>query len=130
MANTTLTVDIEYDPEVTHPDGLASAMDRLLETVLSTPGIMDEYGDPQFRCVLRDGGWSGRRPGPTVVVVEIAGGVLQEAYSSDQSRPTRCSSIRTRRSRPRRRFGIIAEPPMRMAIPGLSASRSSPPTSD
>jgi hypothetical protein len=44
---TTLTVDIEYDPEVTDPEGLASAMDRLLETALSTPGIMDEYANPK-----------------------------------------------------------------------------------
>jgi hypothetical protein len=47
MTRTTLTVDIEYDPELTDPDGLASAMDRLLETVLSTPGIMDEYANPK-----------------------------------------------------------------------------------
>ena len=45
---TTLTIDIKYDPEVTDPEGLASACDRLLETVLSTPGIMEEYGDPKF----------------------------------------------------------------------------------
>jgi hypothetical protein len=47
MAKTTLTVDIEYDPELTDPEGLASAMDRLLETALSTPGIMDEYANPK-----------------------------------------------------------------------------------
>ncbi len=45
---TTLTLDIDYDPELTHPEGLASAMDRLLETALSTPGIMEEYGDPKM----------------------------------------------------------------------------------
>jgi hypothetical protein len=48
MAKTTLTLDIEYDPELTDPEGLACAADRLLETVLSTPGIMDEYGAPRF----------------------------------------------------------------------------------
>ena len=47
MVKTTLTVEIKYDPELTDPEGLASAMDRLLETALSTPGIMDEYGNPQ-----------------------------------------------------------------------------------
>jgi len=46
---TTLTVEIEYDPTMTDPEGLACAMDRLLETALSTPGIMDEYGNPTFR---------------------------------------------------------------------------------
>lgn len=48
MAKTTLTIDVNYNPEVTDPEGLASAMDRLLETALSTPGIMDEYGPPEF----------------------------------------------------------------------------------
>ena len=47
MAKTTLICEIEYDPEVTDPEGLASAMDRLMETVLSTPGIMDEYSNPR-----------------------------------------------------------------------------------
>jgi hypothetical protein len=41
---TTLTVDIQYDPGKTAPEGLACAMDRLLETILSTPGILDDYG--------------------------------------------------------------------------------------
>jgi hypothetical protein len=45
---TTLTVDIEYDPNKTDPEGLASAMDHLLETALSTPKIMSEYGDPRI----------------------------------------------------------------------------------
>ena len=44
---TTLTLEIEYDPTKTDPEGLASAFDRLLETALSTPGIMEEYGDPK-----------------------------------------------------------------------------------
>jgi len=58
-------------------------MDRLLETALSTPGIMEEYGEPrigEFFVAAADG--SRPQRGPTVVV-EIAGGVLQEAYSSE-----------------------------------------------
>lgn len=43
---TTLTVEIEYDPTLTDPEGLACAMDRLLETALSTPDILDECGNP------------------------------------------------------------------------------------
>ena len=43
---TTLTVEIEYDPKRTDPEGLACAMDRLLETALSIPEVMDEYGNP------------------------------------------------------------------------------------
>ena len=46
---TTLTVEIEYNPRKTDPEGLACAMDRLLETALSTPGIMEEYGNPTVR---------------------------------------------------------------------------------
>ena len=49
MNTTTLKVDVAYDPEKTDPETLASAMDRLLETALSTPGIMDEYANPHFR---------------------------------------------------------------------------------
>jgi hypothetical protein len=43
---TTLTVDIEYDPQKTDPEALACAMDRLLETALSIPDIFSEYGNP------------------------------------------------------------------------------------
>ena len=44
---TTLTVEIEYDPAMTDPESLACAMDRLLETALSTPDILDDYGNPK-----------------------------------------------------------------------------------
>ena len=44
---TTLTVEIEYDPAMTDPDSLACAMDRLLETALSTPDILADYGNPR-----------------------------------------------------------------------------------
>jgi hypothetical protein len=83
MAKTTLTLDIEYDPELTHPDGLASAMDRLMETALSTPGIMEEYGDPrvgEFFVSAADG--SHPKPGPTIIL-NISGGVLQDVFGSD-----------------------------------------------
>lgn len=43
----TLTVDLTYDDKITDPEALASAMDRLVETAVSTPGIMADYGDPQ-----------------------------------------------------------------------------------
>ncbi len=48
MAKTTLICEVEYNPNLTDPEGLASAADRLMETALSTPGIMEEYGDPRF----------------------------------------------------------------------------------
>jgi hypothetical protein len=45
--------------------GLASAMDRLLEMVLSTPGIMDEYGNPRLGEFFVAQVAGGRpRPGP------------------------------------------------------------------
>jgi hypothetical protein len=44
---TTLHLEVEYDPAVTDADSLAEAMDRLMETILSTPGILDEYGRPK-----------------------------------------------------------------------------------
>lgn len=42
----TLSVHVRYDPKVTDPESLASALDRLMETALSTPGLLDEYGKP------------------------------------------------------------------------------------
>ncbi|MFH1265216.1 MAG: hypothetical protein ABIK89_05770 [Planctomycetota bacterium] len=49
---TTLTVEIEYDPDITDPEALACAMDRLLETAMSTPGILDEVRRPRNGRVL------------------------------------------------------------------------------
>ena len=46
----TLTIEVEYDDKdgTVDAEGIAVAADRLLETALSTPGIMEEYGNPQF----------------------------------------------------------------------------------
>jgi hypothetical protein len=77
MTKTTLTVDVEYDDQITDPESIASAADRLLETALSTPGIMEEYGDPRFEefYVAKP---STNRP---TVIVDISGGVLQDAFA-------------------------------------------------
>jgi hypothetical protein len=40
-----LDLEIEYDDEKTDPEALAEALDRILATGLSTPGIMSEYGE-------------------------------------------------------------------------------------
>jgi hypothetical protein len=80
MAKATLTVEVHYNKRITDPESLATAMDRLLEMALSTPGILDDYGNPrvgEFFVANADGNL------PAMVVVEIAGGVLQQAYSSD-----------------------------------------------
>jgi hypothetical protein len=49
LKTTQLTVEVEYNPQFTDPEGLACALDRLLETALSTPGIMEDYGEPTVR---------------------------------------------------------------------------------
>ncbi len=78
---TTLTVEVEYDPRKTDPEGLACAMDRLLETALSTPEIMDEYGNPTIGefFVAKE---TAATPAPKVVL-NISGGVLQDVFGSD-----------------------------------------------
>jgi len=40
----TLKVEVLYDPATTDAESAASALDTLVETALSTPGILDEYG--------------------------------------------------------------------------------------
>jgi hypothetical protein len=44
----TLHLDVTYDPMVTDAASVAVAVDRLLETALSTPDILDEYGSPHI----------------------------------------------------------------------------------
>lgn len=44
----TLTMEVAYDPQVTDAESIAGAAARLLETALSTPGILGEYGNPTF----------------------------------------------------------------------------------
>jgi len=46
MARALIAVEVEYDPRITDAESVAGAVDALLETALSTPGILDEYGDP------------------------------------------------------------------------------------
>lgn len=40
-------LEVTYDAQVTDPEGLCNAFDKLLETAMSTPGILDEYGNPK-----------------------------------------------------------------------------------
>jgi hypothetical protein len=47
-----LAIEVQYDDDVTDEDSIATAADRLLETVLSTPGILEDYGDPQFGAFI------------------------------------------------------------------------------
>jgi len=43
-----LTLDVTFDPQVTDAESVANAADRLWETALSTPSILEEYGSPTF----------------------------------------------------------------------------------
>jgi hypothetical protein len=52
MNKATLTVDVDYNPAITDPESLAAALDTLLQTALSTPGILLEYGDPVVGAFL------------------------------------------------------------------------------
>jgi hypothetical protein len=78
---TTLTVEVEYNPRKTDPEGLASAMDRLLETALSIPEVMDEYGNPTIGefFVAKE---TVATPAPKVVL-NMGGGLVQEVFGSD-----------------------------------------------
>jgi hypothetical protein len=77
-----LTVEVEFDPDVTDAESIASAADQLLKTALSIPDVMEEYGTPRFApFFVAPSGGSSRAP--STVVVEISGGVLQEAYVSN-----------------------------------------------
>jgi len=79
---TILTLEVEYDPSMTDPEGLATAMDRLLETACSTPRILDEYGNPtlgEFLVAVSD------PCGPATVVLNVSGGVVQDAFCSPAS---------------------------------------------
>lgn len=42
----TLYLEVTYDPELTDAESLAKAMDVVLETALSTPDLLDDYGKP------------------------------------------------------------------------------------
>ena len=45
---TKLSIEVEFDGDKTDPESLASAADTLSQTALSTPGVLDEYGNPQL----------------------------------------------------------------------------------
>ncbi len=44
-----LYVEVEFDPAVTDAESLATTMDRLMETALSTPDILGDYGNPAVK---------------------------------------------------------------------------------
>lgn len=44
----TLKIVVEFDDTKTDAEGMAVAVDNLLNTALSTEGILDDYGCPQI----------------------------------------------------------------------------------
>jgi len=48
MRKHTFTLTVEYNEELVDVDVLGEAVDTLLETALSTPGILDDLGDPEI----------------------------------------------------------------------------------
>jgi len=46
MATAKFIVEVGYDDSITDPESLVSALDTLVETALSFPGILDDYGNP------------------------------------------------------------------------------------
>ena len=47
MAKCYMIVEVEYDPTITDPESVSNALDTLMDTAKSTPGILDEYGNPR-----------------------------------------------------------------------------------
>ena len=45
MRMATLKIDVVFDEAKTDDESVATAMDRLMETATSTPGILDDYGE-------------------------------------------------------------------------------------
>ena len=39
-----LEIEVRFDPARTDAESIASAFDQLLETAMSTPGILEDYG--------------------------------------------------------------------------------------
>lgn len=118
----TLTVDVEFDPEVTDAESIASAADRLLKTALSIPDV-EEYANPRFAPFFVAPSPNQSAQSTPIVVVEISGGALQAAYVSDTNTSLRLVDWDTDGSQPdadndvvavidengRSRFAVVAE---------------------
>jgi hypothetical protein len=54
MRTARLYVDVEFDEEITDADSVASALSVLLETALSTKGVLGEHGNPHVSGFCRE----------------------------------------------------------------------------
>ncbi len=48
MKTATLQLTVRYDENITDADAVTNAANLLLSTALSTPDILQEYGNPTF----------------------------------------------------------------------------------
>jgi hypothetical protein len=67
MAHAKLTIEVDFDPNKTDSEGLATAFDGLLKTAMCIPGVMDEYGKVK---VSKDGFLSLEEPSSNDKIVE------------------------------------------------------------
>lgn len=72
-AKTTLTIEVEYDDTKTDPEGLASMLDKVIETgfIVIEDAHVGDYGKPVFHDVYVER--------PIHVTVEIEGGCCTDA---------------------------------------------------
>lgn len=63
MAKAAFVLEVQYDETKTDAEAIASALDTLLETALSTPGILDEYGNPKVGAFYINRTTENRRTG-------------------------------------------------------------------
>jgi len=76
MARTKLTIEVDFDPSKTDGEGLATAFDKLLKTVMSTPGYLEEYGEVKLS---KDGFLCPGQPSPSGKIAEwLDKGKLEE----------------------------------------------------
>ena len=56
MKRATLTLDVYFDESLTSSVNVAAVLDQLLETAMSTPGILEEHGEVQVEeiCILNE----------------------------------------------------------------------------
>jgi len=48
MKRAVLTIEVEFGENITDAEGVGDAVDTLLATSVSTPGILDDYGNPHI----------------------------------------------------------------------------------
>lgn len=52
MQTARLWFEVTFDENITDAESLSNAFETLLETAMSTPGILDEYGNPEISRIL------------------------------------------------------------------------------